>query len=111
MTDAKCALLAYREKALSYDGNLLLVLENFMNGHKARSATVTVDNGYGATCWEVSMTTEKGSISVSEDDLMANTRNCCIPGCDGDLCQCDDWPGLTPVLYHALIKVGAITTI
>lgn len=34
-------------------------LEKWNGGHKARSVSIEVDDGYGATCWRVTLTGEK----------------------------------------------------
>ena len=34
-------------------------LENWNNGHKARSVQIEIDDGYGATCWRVHLFFEK----------------------------------------------------
>ena len=31
-------------------------LEDWNNGHKARSVSISIDNGYGASCWDVALT-------------------------------------------------------
>lgn len=39
--------------------NLLKELEDFVNGHKARSMSLSIDDGYGATYWELVLHNEK----------------------------------------------------
>lgn len=46
--------------------NQLTRLENFIFGHKSRYCQIGIDDGYGATCWSVDITTEKGSVSAHD---------------------------------------------
>lgn len=47
--------------------NLIKELEDFNNGHKARSVTIHIDDGYGASCWTVELHNEKKRTIVAEE--------------------------------------------
>lgn len=46
--------------------NLIEELEEFINGHKARSMTLHVDDGYGSSPWTLEISTEIGDIRCVE---------------------------------------------
>lgn len=46
--------------------SLLTELEDFINGHKARSVNINIDDGYGSTFWFINITTEKGTVKCIE---------------------------------------------
>jgi hypothetical protein len=43
-----------------------LILQEWNFKHKARSVNISIDNGYGATCWMVELFGEKGKICACE---------------------------------------------
>lgn len=79
-------------------------LEKFLHGHKARWVNIRIDDGYGATCWQVELTTEgKGVIRCAETNFITGKP---LPDCyvvvDGD--ELDDWPGLAATINLAIDK-------
>lgn len=76
--------------------DLLDRLEKWESGHKARSVSISIDNGYGASCWEVHLHHElidgRKETLVAEINMMGEPPN--------------DWPGLKAVLTEALRRVG-----
>lgn len=71
-------------------------LERFRGGHKARSCSIDVDDGYGATCWSVVLRCEGGrNVDVTEADLMREAGGSA------------DWPGLAAVIRRAIDKAEA----
>lgn len=102
--------------------DLISELEDWNNGHKTRSVDLSIDNGYGATCWSVKLSTENGVIVVCEtnfwqlkepDGMIGN-----FPYWKGKnneyvffvVTEDDfvDWPGLRPTLERALDVVSAM---
>ena len=77
-------------------------LETWRIGHKARSVSIAIDNGYGATCWEVQLTGQGGkSVTAAECNFWAHDG----PVPDEFVCVCDgdnDWPGLAAVINAAI---------
>jgi hypothetical protein len=81
-------------------------LQEFIHRHKARSCSMDIGNGYGATCWSLELTTEKGTIRVAETGFISGTlKPDCYVVVDGDA---DDfeWPGLERVINLALEKAS-----
>ena len=80
--------------------NQLKRLEDFIDGHKARSCSLDIDDGYGASAWHVSINTEHGRIEAGEG-LNRNTN----PNAYGAFVYAkdqNDWPGLEATLELAL---------
>lgn len=96
--------------------DLISELEDFNNGHKARSVDISIDNGYGATCWVVKLFNEKQTIIAEEVNMFelktADGNIGGIPYWNGKnnsivvFAVTDDdfteWPGLRPTLQKAL---------
>jgi hypothetical protein len=72
---------------LAMKGSPLARLEAWRMKHKNRSVSVTIDDGYGAACWEVELIAGKEAVLVSEASIME-------PG--------QDWPGLAATIIAAL---------
>lgn len=102
--------------------DLISELEDWNNGHKIRTVDISIDNGYGATCWSVKLSSESGVIVVCEtnlwqvkepDGVFGN-----IPYWEGKnkeyvffaVMEDDfiEWPGLRPTLEKALDVVNAM---
>lgn len=85
--------------------NALERLEKFNAGHKARSVTIFIDDGYGAHCWMIELFHENGRTCGSEvcfwdprSELVAFPDN-------------PDWAGLEATLEATLdaFEAGMIT--
>jgi hypothetical protein len=70
-------------------------LQSFLAGHKARSCTISIDNGYGATCWSMELYLEgrKMPLEASEAGIMRTEE---------DAGRDPDWPGLAAVIHHGI---------
>ena len=87
-------------------------LEKWKQGHKSRSVSIDIDDGYGATCWVVKLRGNgkvviASEVSFYEYDFYENDKNetAAIPEnivfvlpSDSD----EDWPGLEPVMNAAI---------
>ena len=72
-------------------------LQAWKYGHKARSVTIQIDDGYGATCWTVDLTFERtGGV------VRSYTSEMVLMGEDGD------WPGLAATIAAALDGFDAL---
>lgn len=100
-------------------------LEKWKNGHKARSASIDVDNGYGATCWRVELKGQNSKqVMASEVSFWCISKGQVIPDhlvsvippecSDWDAAETkaydeeveskwgNDWPGLAATIHAAL---------
>lgn len=91
-----CRAIARVDAALAQSGGgggqpddaTLARLEKFKGGHKARACRISIDDGYGATCWAVELDVEgRGTVVVTEAEMMRGGG---------------DWPGLAAVINAAL---------
>ena len=89
-------------------------LEKWNHGHKARSVSIHIDDGYGATCWSVKLYHEHGCTTAAEVNFFTcnddeggdaayhvNARKegvVFVRGGDDDA----DWPGLAATITAAL---------
>lgn len=81
-------------------------LQRFIHGHKARWCSMSVGNGYGATCWELELGTERGTIWVAETSFFDGIlKPDCYVVVDGDA-EDFEWPGLERVINLALEKAS-----
>ena len=67
--------------------NTIERLESWNEKSKSHRVRISIDNGYGANCWEIDLWNGKNIIACIETMLMK-------PG--------DDWPGLEAVINAAL---------
>ncbi len=88
----------------------LEALEKWKHGHKARSVEISIDDGYGATCWHVQLTGRgpegKGRQQVDAYEVSfflhepgsypSGVVFVVPPGVDGD------WPGLARTIHAAI---------
>lgn len=82
--------------------NAITRLEDFIAGHKARACDIERGDGYGATCWCMTLRTEKGTIRVAEVGFFPGTlKPDCYFVANGDDPDFD-WPGLEAVINLAL---------
>jgi len=61
-------------------------LEAWRNGDKSRCVEISIDDGYGGTCWVVSLGGTGGQLRMTEAEVG------------------DDWPGLAATIHAALDK-------
>ena len=84
--------------------NTIQRLEKWKHGDKARSVKILVDDGYGASCWEVTLY-GKGKKEVHAAEVSFWVIDQPIPEnvvyvIDGD--SDEDWPGLERTINAAL---------
>lgn len=86
--------------------NPLEALEKWRNGHKSRSVSISIDSGYGATCWEVDLR-GNGKHAVGLECSFVGKQSDAPPyiafPADQDADDWD-WPGLGPTIMAALRK-------
>ncbi len=85
-------------------------LEKWKSGHKSRSVSINIDDGYGATCWTVELTgKEKKKVHASEVSFWVQKDSAGKPipppehvvfVIDGE--SDEDWPGLEKTINAAL---------
>lgn len=85
--------------------NTLTRLENWKSGEKCRSVEINIDDGYGATCWEVAL--QRGKKSVLCVESTREPKDCERIEKDGNLfVRCPatdgDWSGLEAVINCAI---------
>jgi hypothetical protein len=84
--------------------NTLQRLEEWKSGHKARSVDIHVDDGYGASCWMVTLYGKnKRIVHASEVSFLVHDRPIqkdVVYVLDGD--SDEDWPGLERTINAAL---------
>ncbi len=80
-------------------------LEKWVGAHKSHHCRICIDDGYGATCWRVSLYRKDGepeSVRAAETNFFTGGKP--LPGvvfvADGD--SDFDWPGLGPTIMAAL---------
>lgn len=78
-----------RLQSVAREPDALARLEAWRYGHKNRSVSIMIDDGYGATCWEVELTAGKESVLVTEASIMEPRS---------------DWPGLAATIHAAIDK-------
>ena len=86
-------------------------LEAWVSEEKCRSATIAIDDGYGATCWRVELRRGRSTVLCSETNFVAreavdpmwHEQDGCLYCCviDGDS-ERFDWPGLSATIRHAI---------
>lgn len=85
-------------------------LEKWKAGHKSRSASISIDDGYGASCWTVSLRAgsklatahevcfwEDSGAGWPENVVFVNKQPDLLEGKDED-----DWPGLEKTILAAV---------
>ena len=85
------------------DPNCIKRLEDWKQGHKNRSVEIGIDDGYGATCWTVTLNAGKKKVVASEVSFWE---------CDAPLPEHivfvrseddeSDWPGLEATINAAI---------
>ena len=92
------------------DYDAIYELEKWNNSHKAHSVSIDIDNGYGATCWTVTLYKGKRKVVCSETNFIESEGidpmwqehegdlYCVVV--DGD--EMDDWPGLNATIKRAI---------
>ena len=84
--------------------NTLERLEKWKCGHKARAVKIFVDDGYGASCWEVILYgIGRKEVTASEVNFWVGdqpTPENIVYVVDGD--SDEDWPGLERTIDAAL---------
>jgi hypothetical protein len=74
-------------------------LEEWKSVHKARSVQIGIDDGYGASCWEVELCHEHGRTIGVEVSFFIGTPH---PWVAVVGLQDNDWPGLAATIHAAL---------
>ena len=92
-------------------------LETWKSKHKARSCSIHIDDGYGASCWVVELKGEnKGEVHAAEVNFFLgtptkNTIFVHFEKLDGTMVKSDgniisdednDWPGLAATILAAI---------
>ena len=73
-------------------------LERWKSKHKARWCAISIDDGYGACCWEVVLQGEEGGkVIAAEAQFMGGQ-----PPPNGVIAPGGDWPGLAATILAAL---------
>ena len=95
---------------------MLKQLEDWVNGHKARHCDISIDNGYGATSWDVVLWHENGVVKTIEgygEIMIYNKSKGHKPLSelfynDYEILKLDndDWAGLEKTLEAALSRVN-----
>jgi hypothetical protein len=98
--------------------NLLQELEKWVGGHKARQCNISIDNGYGATSWAVSLWHENGTLRACESvgevmiykidkmETLSELDNHYADEYINISIHNKDWAGLETTLKIALREVG-----
>jgi len=93
--------------------NTLTRLEKWNGGHKARAVEISIDNGYGASCWAIKLNHEHGTTTASEvmftqpkgmsyrQAVELAERQGHVVADKGDD-ESDDWPGLEVTISAAI---------
>lgn len=74
-------------------------LESWKHAHKRRSVRIDIDNGYGATCWEVRLDGENAGFVEAFEHCGNQTDNRVSVMQDGE-----DWPGLNATIMAAIVR-------
>jgi len=83
-------------------------LESWRNGHKSRSVQIGIDNGYGATCWEVELWGNQKHVVAAEVSFWKNEAESATPNVVfvGDVDG--GWPGLRRTIEAALDRADEL---
>lgn len=96
--------------------NTIKLLEDWKHSHKSRSVEISIDNGYGASCWEVILhwKDKEGNKQEAvglEAQFYEGVPRPNVTFVDWENHN-DDWPGLEPTIIAAINKaekMGALT--
>ena len=85
--------------------NALERLEKWKNGHKCRSVTIDIDDGYGASCWAVTLREGKRKTTVcdfyaDEGENLPHAYGKYVEG------ETEDRPTLEQTVLEALRRVS-----